>query len=91
MAVRLWDKTLNAERDHRVGITTDAGSGNLSARRGHVTRALIGELRQAASRLTRVRLQAGTYSDSDLAEYEADVEFERRLGLRSGPPGSAAP
>jgi transcriptional regulator with XRE-family HTH domain len=82
MAMRLWGTTLNAERDRRVGTTSDGGSSRLGARRGHVTRALIEELRQAAARLFRVRFQAGSYSEP--GEYAADVEFERSLGLRSG-------
>lgn len=82
MAKRLWGATLNSERDRRVGTTRDGGSSHLGARRGHVTRALIEELRQAAARLFRVQFQAGTYADPD--EYAADVEFERSLGFRSG-------
>ncbi|MHB1523764.1 MAG: helix-turn-helix transcriptional regulator [Candidatus Dormibacteria bacterium] len=82
MAMRLWGTTLNAERDRRVGTTSDGGSSRLGARRGHVTRALIDELGQAAARVVRAQFQPGTYSDQ--GEYAADLEFARRLGFRSG-------
>jgi transcriptional regulator with XRE-family HTH domain len=45
MAQRLWGRTLTAERDVRVGAATRSRADQ--ARRGHVTRALIDELRGA--------------------------------------------
>ncbi|HVD03843.1 MAG TPA: hypothetical protein VNF75_06890 [Candidatus Dormibacteraeota bacterium] len=82
MAKRLWGSTLDAERDRRVAATGGGGLGGLGARRGHVTRALIEELRDASARVTRFRLQKGSYSNSD--EYRADLELVTRLGYLRG-------
>ena len=48
MAYRLWGRTLSEERDHRVQVRAGSGDASaLRAHRGHVTRALVEELRNA--------------------------------------------
>ena len=46
-ALRLWEQQLDAERDSRLGETAGWTPRTLQARRGHVTRQLIGELEQS--------------------------------------------
>jgi hypothetical protein len=46
VAMRLWERGLDEERDRRLGERVDLGSSK-GAYRGHVTRALVEELRQA--------------------------------------------
>ncbi|RBY92947.1 hypothetical protein DQ241_02660 [Blastococcus sp. TF02A-30] len=44
-AVQLWGRSLTAERDHRVEPRPDEDVRSLQARRAHVTRTLLSELR----------------------------------------------
>lgn len=48
LALKLWGRTLAAERDARAGVEGSARS--VQAARGHVTRALSGELAEVARR-----------------------------------------
>jgi hypothetical protein len=47
LADQLWGRGLSAERDHRVAEQGEAPARTVQARRGHATRALLAELREA--------------------------------------------
>jgi transcriptional regulator with XRE-family HTH domain len=47
LGLHTWGRTLTAERDARLGDLTRESMRSVQAKRGHVTRALIQELRQA--------------------------------------------
>jgi transcriptional regulator with XRE-family HTH domain len=46
-SLNLWGQTLSDERDARVPSYADASARSLQARRGHVTRTLLNELKEA--------------------------------------------
>lgn len=64
-AVTVWGRDLVTERDERVGVVAGEGIRARQARRGHVTRMLLDELRPALEALRVRRGQADAGSERD--------------------------
>jgi transcriptional regulator with XRE-family HTH domain len=73
-AYLLWDRSLSDERDRRVSEQGEAPPRTLQARRGHITRAMLAEIRRAFPDLKRLEREA-----AETAEAEGGVGLPERL------------